>query len=190
LGDTETLVDALSTVAPVFAAAGMTRVARETYEQVIGLAGKGGPWHRPARDLVNRAMIDHAGQQPLEALPWYESAVDAATETGDEDNLAVALVNMGDVLMTAGRLHQATEVLRRGVKAMAHLSRSETAARGILAEALVRLDEPNALEFARVAERDLTEFTRFDDSMNDYLERLRLTIAAAEQRSAHTDSEA
>ncbi|HWC46261.1 MAG TPA: adenylate/guanylate cyclase domain-containing protein, partial [Casimicrobiaceae bacterium] len=58
LGDTETLVDALSTVAPVFAAVGMTRVARETYEQVIGLAGNGGPWHRPARDLVNRAMID------------------------------------------------------------------------------------------------------------------------------------
>lgn len=186
LGDTETLVDALSTVAPVFAAAGMTRVACETYEQVIGLAGRGGPWHRPARDLVNRAMVDHAGQRPLEALPWYEAAVEAATKTGDEDNLAVALVNMGDVLMTAGRLHEATDVLRRGVRSMAHMSRSETAARGILAEALVRLDEPNALEFAREAERDLAGFTRDDESVNDYLERLRLTVAAAEHRHLET----
>jgi hypothetical protein len=151
---------------------------------VIGLAGKGGPWHRPARDLVNRAAVEHAGPRPLEALPWYEAAVEAAAESGDEDNFAVALVNMGDVLMTAGRLRQATDVLRRGVKAMAHMSRSETAARGILAEALVRLDEPNALEFARETERDLIEFTRFDDSMNDYLERLRLTIAAAERHAA------
>ena len=184
IGDTETLVDALSTVAPVFAAAGMTKLACETYDQVIGLAGKGGPWHRPARDLVNRAMVDHAGPRPLEALPWYEAAVAAARDSGDEDNLAVALVNMGDVLMTAGRLRQATEVLRRGVKGMAHLSRSETAARGILAEALVRLDEPNALEFARETERDLVEYSRFDESMNDYLGRLRLTIAAAERHTA------
>jgi predicted ATPase/class 3 adenylate cyclase len=182
LGDTETLVDALSTAAPVFAAAGMTGVARETYEQVIALAGRGGPWHRPARDLVNRAMVDSAGPRPLESLSWYEAAVDAATQTGDDDNLAIALVNMGDVLMTSGRLHQATAVLRRGVKAMAHMSRSETAARGILAEALVRLDEPNALEFAREVARDLSEFSRFDDSMTDYLGRLRLTIAAAEDR--------
>ena len=97
-------------------------------------------------------------------------------------------MNIGDVLMAAGRLHEATEVLRRGVRGMAHLSRSETAARGILAEALVRLDEPNALEFARDAEHDLSEFARYDDSMTDYLERLRLTIAAAEHRSGHTDS--
>jgi hypothetical protein len=87
--------------------------------------------------------------------------------------------------MAAGRLRQATDVLRRGVKNMTKKSRSETAARGILAEALVRLDEPNALEFARQAERDLAAFVRVDDSLTDYLERLRVTIGAAEARAAY-----
>jgi tetratricopeptide (TPR) repeat protein len=185
LGDTETLVDALSTAAPILAAAGQVGAARATFDQVIELAGKGGPWHRPARDLVNRASLEHAGPRPLDALPWYEAAVTAASRTGDDDNLAVALVNMGEVLMAAGRLRQATDVLRRGVKNMTKKSRSETAARGILAEALVRLDEPNALEFARQAERDLAAFVRVDDSLTDYLERLRVTIGAAEARAAY-----
>jgi hypothetical protein len=120
----------------------------------------------------------------MEALPWYEAAVEAATRTADEDNRAVALVNIGDVLMTAGRLHQASEVLRRGVMAMAHMSRSETAARAVLADVLVRLDEPNSLDYAREAAHDLEQVTRVDSSMADYLERLRVTIAAAEQRAA------
>jgi len=183
LDDVQLLVDALSTLAPVVAGAGQIDRARSMYDESIGLADQGGVWHRPARDLVNVAVTHHVGPAPLDAVPWYEAAVEVASRTADEDNLAVALVNMGDVLMMAGQLRQASDVLRRGVKAMAHMSRSETVARGILAEALVRLAEPNSLEFAREAERDLTEFSRSDNSMNDYLERLRITIAAAEERA-------
>jgi tetratricopeptide (TPR) repeat protein len=184
LGDTETLVDALSTLAPIIAAAGRMDEARSMYKEAIDLAGEGGPWHRPARDLVNMAVSYHRGRAPLDALPWYEAAVEVGLRTGDEDNRAIALVNMGDVLMTAGRLRQASETLRRGVKAMTHMSRSAAAARVILAEALVRLDEPNSLDFAREAERDLAEISRFDPSMVDYLERLRVTIAASQHRDA------
>jgi predicted ATPase len=184
LGDRETLVDALSTLAPILVGAERIEEGRALLEEAIGFAGQGGPWHRPARDLVNLAVSYHIGRDPLEALPYYEAAVEAATRTADEANLSVALVNMGDVLMGAGRLRQASEVLRRGVKMMAHMSRSETAARTILAEALVRLDEPNSLEFARDAARDLAVMSRTDPSMTDYLERLVVTIAAAEERAA------
>jgi class 3 adenylate cyclase/tetratricopeptide (TPR) repeat protein len=183
LRDVELLADALSTLAPVLVGAGQIDRARSMFHEAIGLADQGGLWHRPARDLVNMAVTHHLGTTPLDALPWYESAVEVARRTADEDNFAVALVNMGDVLMMAGQLRQASDALRRGLKAMAHMSRSETVARGILADVLVRLDEPNSLEFAREAERDLTDFTRLDDSMTDYLERLRITIAAAEQRA-------
>ena len=104
-------------------------------------------------------------------------------EPRDEDNRAIALVNMGDVLMTEGRLRQASEVLRRGVMAMAHMSRSVSAARAILADVLVRLDEPNSLDYAREAERRSGAGIAVRSSMSDYLERLRLTIAAAEKRA-------
>ena len=77
------------------------------------------------------AVTFHIGSRPLDSLPWYEAAVQTAVSTGDEDNRAIALTNMGDVLMTAGRLHEASEVLRRGVMAMSHMTRSETAARVI-----------------------------------------------------------
>jgi Tfp pilus assembly protein PilF len=183
LGDTEVLVDALSTLGPIFAAAGQIDEAQQMYQEAIDLAGHGGEWHRPARDLINMAVTFHVGAQPLNAVPWYEAAVQTAVRTGDEDNRAVALTNMGDVLMSAGRLHEASEVLRRAVMAMAHMTRSETAARVILADVLVRLDEPNSLEYAREAEQDMQRLCAVDNSMADYLARLRVTIAAAEERA-------
>jgi tetratricopeptide (TPR) repeat protein len=183
LGDPELLVDALSTLGPVFVAAGHVELGRAMYEEAIGRAGDGGPWHRPARDLVNMAVTFQIGSDPLDALPWYEAAVEAAVRTADDDNRAVALVNMGEVLMAAGRLRQASDVLRRGVRAMSHLNRSGAAARAVLAEALVRLDEPNALDFAREAERDLERACRFDPSMTENLNRLRVTLSAAEDRA-------
>jgi tetratricopeptide (TPR) repeat protein len=182
--DPEVLVEALSTLGPIFASAGQLEQAQASYQEAIELAANGGAWHRPARDLVNMAVTLHVGAEPLDAVPWYEAAVQTAIRTGDEDNGAIALVNMGDVLMTAGRLREASEVLRKGVKAMAHMTRTEPAARAILADVLVRLDEPNSLEYAREAERDLRRMGSFDTSMTDYLERLRTTIAAAEDRAA------
>jgi predicted ATPase/class 3 adenylate cyclase len=183
VGDSELLVEALSTLAPIFVARGDIDQAQQMYQEAIELAEQGGEWHRPARDLTNMAVTLHIGSNPLDAVPWYEAAVQTAVRTGDEDNRAVALANMGDVLMTAGRLHEASEVLRRAVKAMGHMSRSETAARVILADVLVRLDEPNSLEYAREAERDMERICAFDNSMADYLARLRVTIAAAEERA-------
>jgi tetratricopeptide (TPR) repeat protein len=183
LDDRVLLVDALSTLGPSVLAAGRRERAKELYDEAIALAGHAGAWHRPARDLVNLAVWHHIGPTPLDAVPWYEKAVEVAVRGADEANYAIALVNLGDVLMMDGQLRQASDALRRGLKAMTHMNRSERVARAILAEVLVRLDEPNSLEFAREAERDLTEFTRIDDSMADYLERLRITIAAAEQRS-------
>jgi predicted ATPase/class 3 adenylate cyclase len=182
LGDAELLVHALSTLGPACASAGRIAEAQDTYREAIDLAAHGGQWHRPARDLVNMAITFHVGPDPLRAVPWYETAAQTAARTGDEDNRAVALVNLGDVLMTAGRLREASEALRRGVKAMAHMTRSETVARVILADVLVRLDEPNSLEYAREAERDMQRLLAGDASMADYLARLRITIAAAEER--------
>jgi hypothetical protein len=130
------------------------------------------------------AITFHIGPEPLDALPWYEAAVEAALRTSDDDNRAVALVNMGEVLMAAGRLRQASDVLRRGVKAMSHLSRSGAAARAVLAEALLRLDERNAFDFAREAERDLERVCRFDTALTENLNRLRVTLSAAEDRAA------
>jgi predicted ATPase/class 3 adenylate cyclase len=184
LDDPEVLVDTLSTLAPIFVAAGQVEQGRAMYREAIDHAGDGGPWHRPARDLVNMAITFQIGPQPLDALPWYEAAVEAALRSSDDDNRAVALVNMGEVLMSAGRLRHASDVLRRGVKLTSHLSRSGAAARAVLAEALVRLDEPNALEFAREAERDLEQISRIEPALTEKLHRLRVTLAAAEERAA------
>ncbi len=184
LGDAETVVEALSELAPVFVVGGDVDGARTLYAEIIAAAGAAGQWHRPARDLVNLAISFHIGPEPLEALPWYDRAVDVALQTGDEDNRAVALANSGDVLISAGRLREASARLRQALKLLNPTSRISTGARAMLADALVRLDEPNAMDFARDAERDLAEMTRVDASMADYLERLRITIRAAEQRAA------
>jgi tetratricopeptide (TPR) repeat protein len=169
-------MEANSVAAPSLTAAGDLAGARDLLREAIELASPPPLWHRPARDLVNLGVTFHIEQDYPAAVRAYEEAVAVAHATGDEDNLRAAILNTADVLLLMGEPRRASDYARRGVRDVVPTSVFAIIGRSLLAEALLRLDEPGAREFALEAEAAHAAFCERDPSMLDYLERLRTAM--------------
>lgn len=121
IGDTSTLLMALTRLGVVMGALGNSSAEEDYYRQAFSLAVSVGNRERAAVALNNLgALADEKGDL-AQAQAFYLQAIDMAREIGAQQSLALYFINLGHSETRLGQLDEAAGHLREGLALANHL---------------------------------------------------------------------